>query len=97
MQGLAVKMVSSSQACSAHKSSEICERCRLDAPEHQLVNSGTFRTVFDLSWDYALGVVAFTADRKRRARLWVKNGDHFLGKTAKKLIISLVSVGRQLT
>jgi len=39
------------RACIAHKSLKICERCRLDAPERQIVDFGPLRTVFDLGWD----------------------------------------------
>jgi hypothetical protein len=41
--------------------------------------------------------VALTADRERRASLGIKDGDHLPGKTAKKLVIGLISVWGQLT
>jgi hypothetical protein len=52
--------------------------------------------LFNLCWDYTLWE-ALTADRERRARLGVKDGDHLPSKTAKKLVIGLIPVCRQLT
>ena len=68
----------------------------LDAPESQFVDFCALRALFDLGWDCTLGV-ALTADRERRARLGVNDGDHLPGKTTKKLVIVLISVCRQLT
>jgi len=68
----------------------------LDAPESQFVDSCALRALFDLSWDCTLGV-ALTADRERRARLGVNDGDHLPGKTTKKLVIGLIPVCRQLS
>ena len=73
------------------------ERVRLDAPERQFVDFCAFGTAFDLGWDYILGVVPLTADREGCARFGVKNGDHLRGKTAKQLVIGLISVCRELT
>ena len=67
-----------------------------DAPERQFVDGCALRAVFDLCWDYTLWV-ALTADRERRARLGVKDGDHLPSKTAKKLVIGSIPVCRQLT
>jgi hypothetical protein len=67
-----------------------------DAPERQFVDFCALRALFDLSWDCTLGV-ALTANRERRARLRVNDGDHLPGKTAKKLVIGLIPVCRQLT
>src|SRR3984893_2766394 len=50
----------------------------------------------DLRWDCTLWV-ALTADRERRARLGVNDGDHLPSKTAKKLVIGLIPVCRLLT
>ena len=50
----------------------------LDAPESQFVDSCALRALFDLSGDCTLGV-ALTADRERRARLGVNDGDHLPG------------------
>jgi hypothetical protein len=74
----------------------ICILFLLDAPERQFVNFCTFRALFDLGWDYTLRVT-LTANREGRARLGVNDGDHFSGKTAKKLVIGLIPVRRQLT
>jgi hypothetical protein len=68
----------------------------LDAPERQFVDLCALRALFDLGWDCTLWVT-LTANRKRRARLRVNDGDHFSGKTAKKLVIGLIPVCRQLT
>ena len=68
----------------------------LDAPESQFVDFCALRALFDLGWDCTLGV-ALTADRERRARLGVNDGDHLPGKTTKKLVIGLIPVCRQLT
>jgi len=68
----------------------------LDAPERQFVDFCALRALFDLCWDCTLWV-ALTADRKRRARLGVNDGDHLPSKTAKKLVIGLIPVCRQLT
>ena len=68
----------------------------LDAPERQFVDFCALRTLFDLCWDCTLWV-ALTADRERRVRLRVNDGDHLPGKTAKELIIGLIPVCRQLT
>jgi hypothetical protein len=52
---------------------------------------------FDLCWDWDCTLwVALTADCERRARLGVNDGDYLPGKTAKKLIIGLIPVCRQL-
>jgi hypothetical protein len=67
----------------------------LDAPERQFVDFCALRALFDLWWDCTLWV-AFTANRERRARLGVNDGDHLPGKTAKKLVIGLIPVCRQL-
>jgi len=67
----------------------------LDAPESQFVDFCAFRAVFDLCWDCTLWV-ALTANHERRARLRVNDGDHLPGKTAKKLVIGLIPVCRQL-
>ena len=58
----------------------------LDAPERQFVDFCALRALFDLCWDCTLWV-ALTANRERRARLKVNDGDHLPGKTAKKLVI----------
>ena len=68
----------------------------LDAPESQFIDFCVLRALFDLGWDCTLGV-ALTADRERRARLGVNDGDHLPGKTTKKLVIGLIPVCRQLT
>jgi hypothetical protein len=68
----------------------------LDAPERQFVDFCALRALFDLYWYHTLGV-ALTADRERRARLGVKDGDHLPSKTAKKLVIGLIAVCRKLT
>ena len=68
----------------------------LDAPENQFVDFCALRTLFHLCWDCTLWV-ALTADRECRARLGVNDGDHLPGKTAKKLVIGLIPVCRQLT
>ena len=68
----------------------------LDAPERQFVDFCALRALFDLCWDCTLWV-ALTADRERRARLRVNDGDHLPSKTAKKLVIGLIPVCRQLT
>ena len=68
----------------------------LDAPERQFVDFCTLRALFNLCWDCTLWV-ALTADRERRARLRVNDGNHLPGKTAKELIIGLIPVRRQLT
>ena len=72
-------------------------KCGLNAPERQIVDFGPLRTIFDLGWDYILGVIAFTTDGERRVRLGVQDGNHFPGQTAKKLVISLIKVARQST
>ena len=71
------------------------KRASLDAPERQFVDFGALWALFDLGWDYTLGVVALTANRERHARLRVKNSDYFPRKTAKKLVIGLIPVCRQ--
>ncbi len=68
----------------------------LDAPERQFVDFCALRALFDLGWDCTFGT-ALTADRERRTRLRINDGDHFLGKTAKKLVIGLIPVCRQFT
>ena len=68
----------------------------LNAPERQFVDFFALRALFNLCWDCTLWV-ALTADRERRARLGVKDGDHLPSKTAKKLVIGLIPVCRQLT
>ena len=68
----------------------------LDAPERQVVDFCSLRALFDLCWDCTLWV-ALTADRERRARLGVNDGDHLPSKIAKKLVIGLIPVCRQLT
>jgi hypothetical protein len=68
----------------------------LDTPERQFVDFCALRALFDLCWDCTLWV-ALTADRERCARLWVNDSDHLLNKTAKKLVIGLIPVCRQLT
>ena len=68
----------------------------LDAPERQVVDFCALRALFDLCWDCTLWV-ALTADRERRARLGVNDGDHLPSKIAKKLVIGLIPVCRQLT
>jgi len=68
----------------------------LDAPERQFVDFCALRALPDLGWDCTLWV-ALTADRERRARLGVNDGNHLPGKTAKKLVISLIPVRRHLT
>jgi hypothetical protein len=68
----------------------------LDAPERQFVDFGALRALFNLGWDCTLWV-ALTADRERRARLGVKDGNHLPSKTAKKLVIGLIPVCGQLT
>ena len=68
----------------------------LDAPERQFIDFCALRALFNLCWDYTLWV-ALTADRERRARLGVKDGDHLSSKTAKKLVIGLIAVCWQLT
>jgi len=67
----------------------------LGAPERQFVDFCALRTLFDLCWDCTLWV-ALTANRERRTRLRVNDGDHLPGKTAKKLVIGLIPVCRQL-
>jgi hypothetical protein len=67
-----------------------------DAPERQFVDFCALRALFDLCWDFILGV-ALTANRERGTRLGVNDGDHLPGKTAKKLVIGLIPVCRQLT
>jgi hypothetical protein len=47
----------------------------LYAPESQFVDFRALRALFDLGWDCTLGV-ALTADRERRAKLGVNDGDH---------------------
>ena len=66
----------------------------LDAPERQFVDFCALRTLFDLCWDCTLWV-ALTADRERRARLGVNDGDHLPSKIAKKLVIGLIPVGHE--
>ena len=68
----------------------------LDAPERQFVDFCALRALFDLRWDCTLWV-ALTADCERRARLGVNDGNHLPSKTAKKLVIGLIPVCRQLT
>jgi hypothetical protein len=68
----------------------------LDAPERQFVDFCALGALFNLCWDCTLWV-ALTADRERRARLGVNDGDHLPSKTAKKLVIGLIPVCRQLT
>src|SRR6478672_6680964 len=68
----------------------------LDAPERQFIDFCALRAPFNLCWDCTLWE-ALTADRERRARLGVKDGDHLPSKTAKKLVIGLIAVCRQLT
>ena len=68
----------------------------LGAPERQFVDFCALRALFDLCWDCTLWV-ALTADRVRRVRLGVNDGDHLPGKAAKKLVIGLIPVCRQLT
>jgi len=68
----------------------------LDAPERQFIDFCALRALFDLCWDCTLWV-ALTADRERRARLGVKDGDYLPSKTAKKLVIGLIPVCGQLT
>jgi hypothetical protein len=68
----------------------------LHAQERRFVDFCALRALFDLCWDCTLWV-ALTANRERRARLGVKDGDHLPSKTAKKLVIGLVPVCRQLT
>ena len=67
----------------------------LDAPERQFVDFCALRTLLDLCWDCTLGV-ALTANREHRARLRVNDSDDLPGKTAKKLVIGLIPVCRQL-
>jgi hypothetical protein len=67
----------------------------LDAPERQFVDFCALRALFNLRWNCTLGV-ALTANRERRARLGVKDGDNLPSKTAKKLVIGLIAVCRQL-
>jgi hypothetical protein len=67
-----------------------------DAPERQFVDFCALRALFDLRWDCTLWV-ALTANRERGTRLGVKDGDHLPSKTAKKLVIGLIPVCRQLT
>ena len=67
-----------------------------DAPERQFVDFCALRPLFDLGWDCTLWV-ALTADRERRTRLGINDGDHLPSKTAKKLVIGLIPVCRQLT
>jgi hypothetical protein len=62
-----------------------------DAPERQFVDFCALRPLFDLRWDCTLWL-ALTADRERRTRLGVNDGDHLPGKTAKKLVIGLIPV-----
>ena len=71
-------------------------RVSSDAPERQFVDFCALRALFNLCWYHTLRV-AFTADRERRARLGVKDGDHLPSKTAKKLVIGLIPVCWQLT
>src|SRR5208282_1300615 len=68
----------------------------LDAPERQFVDFCALRALPDLGWDCTLWV-ALTADRERRARLGVNDGNHLPSKTAKKLVIGSIPVCRQLT
>jgi hypothetical protein len=68
----------------------------LDAPERQFVDFCALRALFDLCRDCTLWV-ALTANRERCARLGVNDGDHLPSKTAKKLVIGLIPVCRQLT
>jgi hypothetical protein len=68
----------------------------LDAPERQFVDCCALRALFDLGWNCTFGT-ALTADRERRTRLRINDGDHLPGKTAKKLVIGLIPVCRQLT
>jgi hypothetical protein len=68
----------------------------LDAPERQFVDFCALRALFNLCWDCTLWV-ALTADCERRARLGVNDGNHLPSKTAKKLVIGLIPVCRQLT
>jgi hypothetical protein len=68
----------------------------LDAPERQFIDFSALRALFNLFWDRTLEE-ALTADRERRARLGVNDGDHLPSKTAKKLVIGLIPVCRQLT
>ena len=67
-----------------------------DAPERQFVDFCALRALFDLGWDCTFGT-ALTADRERRTRLRINDGDHLPGKTAKKLVIGLIPICRQLT
>ena len=67
-----------------------------DAPERQFVDFCALGALFNLCWDCTLGV-ALTADRERRARVGVKDGDHLPSKTPEKLVIGLIPVCRQLT
>ena len=67
----------------------------LDAPERQFVDFRALRALFDLCWDCTLWV-SLTADRERRTRLRINDGDHLPGKTAKKLVIGLIPVFRRL-
>ena len=83
--------------CVSALRSKAVKRASLNAPERQFADFSALRTLFDLGWDCTLGVVPLAADRERRARLGVKNGDHLPGKTAKKLVIGLVPVCRQST
>jgi len=68
----------------------------LGAPERQFVDFCALRALFDLCWDCTLWV-PLTADRERRARLGVNDGNHLPSKAAKKLVIGLIPVCRQLT
>jgi hypothetical protein len=46
----------------------------LDAPERQFVDFCALRALLDLRWDCTLWI-ALAADRERRARLGVNDGD----------------------
>ena len=68
----------------------------LDAPECQFVDFCALRALFNLCW-YRTLWVALTADRERRTRFGVNDGDHLSSKTPEKLAIGLIPVCRQLT
>ncbi len=68
----------------------------LDAPERQFVDICALRAIFNFCWDCTLWV-ALTAERERRTRLGVNDGDHLPGKAAKKLVIGLIPVCGQST
>jgi hypothetical protein len=79
-----------------YKKQPVRKACYLDAPECQFVDFCAFGALFNFCWDCTLGVT-LTANREGRARFGVNDGDHFSGKTAKKLVIGLIPVCRQLT